>query len=74
MIQDMMPYEDAKNSLMFQLAPDCNQMTLKCELASIAPEAEGEPPAFLNKAMTYTCDNVLEEISEEERKVTMING
>uniref|UniRef100_A0A915JWQ7 Uncharacterized protein n=1 Tax=Romanomermis culicivorax TaxID=13658 RepID=A0A915JWQ7_ROMCU len=34
---------------MFQLAPDCNQMTLKQELASITPEAREEPVAFLSK-------------------------
>uniref|UniRef100_A0A915JYB2 Peptidase A2 domain-containing protein n=1 Tax=Romanomermis culicivorax TaxID=13658 RepID=A0A915JYB2_ROMCU len=49
MIQDMTPYEDAKNLLTFGLAPDCNQMTLKRELASITPEVREEPAAFLSK-------------------------
>uniref|UniRef100_A0A915J0U9 Uncharacterized protein n=1 Tax=Romanomermis culicivorax TaxID=13658 RepID=A0A915J0U9_ROMCU len=53
MIQDMTQYEDVKNFLMFQSAPDCNQMTLKHELASISPEAGEEPAAFLSKVMTY---------------------
>uniref|UniRef100_A0A915ISA1 Uncharacterized protein n=1 Tax=Romanomermis culicivorax TaxID=13658 RepID=A0A915ISA1_ROMCU len=38
MIQDMTQYEDTKHLLMFQLAPDCNPMTLKRGLASITPE------------------------------------
>uniref|UniRef100_A0A915HWI4 Uncharacterized protein n=1 Tax=Romanomermis culicivorax TaxID=13658 RepID=A0A915HWI4_ROMCU len=33
--------------------PDCNQMTLKHELAAIALEAGEEPTAFLNKVTTY---------------------
>uniref|UniRef100_A0A915JUN0 Uncharacterized protein n=1 Tax=Romanomermis culicivorax TaxID=13658 RepID=A0A915JUN0_ROMCU len=49
MIQDMTCYEEAKNFLMLQLAPDCNQMTLKHELASITPEVGEEPAAFLSK-------------------------
>uniref|UniRef100_A0A915HZ97 Uncharacterized protein n=1 Tax=Romanomermis culicivorax TaxID=13658 RepID=A0A915HZ97_ROMCU len=53
MIQDMTPYEDAKNFLMFQLALDCNQMTLKGKLASVTLEAGEEPGAFLSKVMTY---------------------
>uniref|UniRef100_A0A915IJU0 Uncharacterized protein n=1 Tax=Romanomermis culicivorax TaxID=13658 RepID=A0A915IJU0_ROMCU len=50
MIQDMMRYEDSKNFLMFQLAPDCNLMTLERELASITPEAGEQPAAFLSKS------------------------
>uniref|UniRef100_A0A915L5G8 Peptidase A2 domain-containing protein n=1 Tax=Romanomermis culicivorax TaxID=13658 RepID=A0A915L5G8_ROMCU len=53
MIQDMTRYEDTKNFLMFQLAPDCNQMTLKRELASITPKVGEELVAFLSKN-TYT--------------------
>uniref|UniRef100_A0A915JKY1 Uncharacterized protein n=1 Tax=Romanomermis culicivorax TaxID=13658 RepID=A0A915JKY1_ROMCU len=52
MIQDMMSYEDAKNFLMFPLAPVCNQMTLKRELTSITAEAGEEPAVFLSK-VTY---------------------
>uniref|UniRef100_A0A915HWF5 Uncharacterized protein n=1 Tax=Romanomermis culicivorax TaxID=13658 RepID=A0A915HWF5_ROMCU len=52
MIQDMTRYEDAKNFLMFQLARDCNQMTLKYEFASITPEVREEPPTFLTKAQS----------------------
>uniref|UniRef100_A0A915K138 Uncharacterized protein n=1 Tax=Romanomermis culicivorax TaxID=13658 RepID=A0A915K138_ROMCU len=37
-------YEDAKNFLMFQLAPDCHQVTLKRELAS----------TFLKQAKSFT--------------------
>uniref|UniRef100_A0A915IX33 Uncharacterized protein n=1 Tax=Romanomermis culicivorax TaxID=13658 RepID=A0A915IX33_ROMCU len=53
MIQDMAGYTDAKNFLMFQLAPDCNQMTLKREPMSITPEAGEELAAFLRKVITY---------------------
>uniref|UniRef100_A0A915JID2 Uncharacterized protein n=1 Tax=Romanomermis culicivorax TaxID=13658 RepID=A0A915JID2_ROMCU len=49
----MMHYEDVKNFLMFELVPDCNQLTLILELASIAPEAGEEPAASLSKVMTY---------------------
>uniref|UniRef100_A0A915IL58 Uncharacterized protein n=1 Tax=Romanomermis culicivorax TaxID=13658 RepID=A0A915IL58_ROMCU len=54
MIQDMTQYEDAKNFLMLQLALDCNQMTLKRELASITPKVEEEPAPFLKQAKNFT--------------------
>uniref|UniRef100_A0A915L2K4 Peptidase A2 domain-containing protein n=1 Tax=Romanomermis culicivorax TaxID=13658 RepID=A0A915L2K4_ROMCU len=49
----MTRHEDAKNFLMFPLAPDYNQMTLKHELASITLDAREEPMVFLSKVMTY---------------------
>uniref|UniRef100_A0A915I6Z4 Uncharacterized protein n=1 Tax=Romanomermis culicivorax TaxID=13658 RepID=A0A915I6Z4_ROMCU len=50
----MMWCKDAKNFLMSQLAPDCNQLTIIHKLASITPEAGEEPARFLSKDMTYT--------------------
>uniref|UniRef100_A0A915J453 Uncharacterized protein n=1 Tax=Romanomermis culicivorax TaxID=13658 RepID=A0A915J453_ROMCU len=49
----MKQYEEAKSFLMFQLAPDCNEMTLKSELTSITPKAGEELAVFLSKVMMY---------------------
>uniref|UniRef100_A0A915I0G4 Uncharacterized protein n=1 Tax=Romanomermis culicivorax TaxID=13658 RepID=A0A915I0G4_ROMCU len=49
----MKQYEEAKSFLMFQLAPDCNQMTLKSEFTSITPKAGEELAVFLSKVMMY---------------------
>uniref|UniRef100_A0A915HFA6 Uncharacterized protein n=1 Tax=Romanomermis culicivorax TaxID=13658 RepID=A0A915HFA6_ROMCU len=48
-IQDITQYNEAKNTLMFQLTPNCNEMTLKREYAAITPETGEEPAAFLSR-------------------------
>uniref|UniRef100_A0A915KT21 Uncharacterized protein n=1 Tax=Romanomermis culicivorax TaxID=13658 RepID=A0A915KT21_ROMCU len=49
MIQDITQYDKAKNMLLFQLAPNCNEMTLKREFATNTPETGEEPAAFLSR-------------------------
>uniref|UniRef100_A0A915IQQ9 Uncharacterized protein n=1 Tax=Romanomermis culicivorax TaxID=13658 RepID=A0A915IQQ9_ROMCU len=58
MIQDMMLYEDAKNFLMFQLAPNCNDPQEQTPIHH--PQSWKKPATFLNEDKTFWHKEVID--------------